>query len=92
MRKGHIHRGDTDCGNLGDGAGTGAADDQICIGEGLGCVVDEGSEFSLNARVLVVGAQGIDLTSAALVHHPRPLRRVDQGQRPGHDVIERLRA
>jgi hypothetical protein len=66
-RERHEQRGGADGGEFGDGAGAGAADHQVGVGEGLGRVVDEGREVGLHAGRGVVGAQFVDLLGAALV-------------------------
>ena len=64
-RERHKQGGGAHGGNLGHGAGTGAADHQVGIGKGLGRVVDKRGERGLHTGGGVVGAQLVDLLLAA---------------------------
>ena len=79
-------------GNLGHGAGTGAADYQVSIGKGVGCVVDERGQRGLHAGGGVVGSQFVDLFFTGLVRDHRALRLGNQRQGLRYHGIERARA
>ena len=91
-RERHEQRRCADGRDFGDGAGTGARDDQVGVGIGPRGVVDEGRQFAVDAGGGIVGAQLVDLLGAALVRDLRPFGRRDQGQRLRHHGVERLGA
>ena len=92
VRERHEQGGSTHSRNFSHSRGASAANDHVCLGKGLGGVLNKGREFGVYTGGQIAGAQRVNVASAALVQHLRALSLRQQGQSLGHQRVERLGA
>ena len=89
-RERHKYSGSPHGCDLSHGAGTGTADDDVCVGKGPGGVVNKGRQFCNDASIGVICSEFVDLLGTTLMDNLRTNAFWHQCKGLRHDVVQGL--